>query len=595
MGRRRQPLPALPVNTVMDYFSILNLDREPFSNSPDPDFFFQSRQHVDCLQKLELAIRLKRGLNIVIGAVGAGKTTLCRTLLKRFAADPAIESHLILDPSFNSPLAFLESICSMIVGQTSAGIDEHAFKERIKNKLFQKGVDEQKTIVLIIDEGQKLPLVCLEILRELLNYETNDHKLLQIVLFAQEEFHEILDHRANLADRVNLIHFLGPMSLADTRHMIGFRIQRASGRPRPPQLFTELALYAIYRATGGYPRKIINLCHQCMLALIIQNRSRVNWRLVRSCMDRSLAHRLASHGNRRVLVLSALVFLAVIAMGYMAIPGWLPSIFVRVTGSQSTPPAADGKANQAPLVALPLALSDAPAPVKQPQTRLSTAATLQPLDDGPAANPTEAPSPSPTRTAPISEESKPIDPVHEKIPPAAPAQQTNRPEHEPPSLLGALTVRRNDTLGVMVKTIYGEFRERTLKAVLDANPHIGHADAIRVGDTIAFPAFPAAFVQRAYPLWWLKVDQADALDAAFRRSIDAAKRNAAPMMRIITEWDRHAGLQYGIYVAGYFFSLAAAEKMMANLPAEFSGAAEVISGWTDQTVLFADPFLGKGY
>ncbi|MBR9987978.1 MAG: hypothetical protein KFF68_18905, partial [Desulfosarcina sp.] len=68
----------------------------------------------------------------------------------------------------------------------------------------------------------------------------------------------------------------------------------------------------------------------------------------------------------------------------------------------------------------------------------------------------------------------------------------------------------------------------------------------------------------------------------------------APLMRIITQWDHRAGLQYGIYVAGYFFNLAAAEKSMADLPAEFSGSAEIISGWTDQTVLFADPFLGKG-
>ena len=80
-----------------------------------------------------------------------------------------------------------------------------------------------------------------------------------------------------------------------------------------------------------------------------------------------------------------------------------------------------------------------------------------------------------------------------------------------------MTVRRNDTLGLMIKIIYGDFRDSTLKAVLDANPHIDHADAIRVGDTIAFPAFPAAFVQRSYPLWWLKVDQTESLDAAFRR------------------------------------------------------------------------------
>ncbi|WP_372684023.1 AAA family ATPase [Desulfosarcina sp.] len=579
----------------MDYFTILNLDREPFSNSPDPDFFFQSRQHVDCLQKLELAIRLKRGLNIVIGAVGAGKTTLCRTLLKRFAGDPAIESHLILDPSFNSAAAFLESIGSMIAGTTIGGLDEHGFKEKIKHNLFQKGVDEKKTIVLIIDEGQKLPLFCLEILRELLNYETNDHKLLQIVLFAQEEFHEILDHRANLADRVNLIHFLGPMSLADTRRMIGFRIKHASSQPRPPKLFTGMALYAIYRATGGYPRKIINLCHQCMLALIVQNRSKVGWRLVRSCKDRSLAQRGQTYRNRRAFIFSALVFMAAIGMIYLIIPGWLPSISTPVTGGPSTTMPENAKTIHPPPMELPMAQSDRPVPSAQPLADVSTADILQPADEPPAARPIAGLSPSPPPPDLIPDKPGGADPVGEKIASVSPSQQTDRPKQVQPSLLGALTVKRNDTLGLMVKIIYGDFRERILQAVLDANPHIGHADAIRVGDTIAFPAFPSAFVQRTFPLWWLKVDQADSLDLAFRRSINAAKDKDAPLMRVITEWDPQAGLHYGIYVAGYFFNHAAAEKMMANLPDEFSGSAEIISGWTDQTVLFADPFLGKGY
>ena len=89
----------------MDYFKILNLSREPFSNSPDPDhFFFNSWQHVDCLQKVELAVRLQRGLNVVIGDVGTGKTTLCRRLIRNFANEIGIETHLILDPYFSTPV-----------------------------------------------------------------------------------------------------------------------------------------------------------------------------------------------------------------------------------------------------------------------------------------------------------------------------------------------------------------------------------------------------------------------------------------------------------------------------------------------------------
>ena len=98
----------------MKYFKILNFIREPFSNSPEPEFFFQSPKHVRCLQKLELAIRLRRGLNVVIGHVGTGKTTLCRHLILQFAttnedADP-VETHLLMDPAFTTPLEFLSTV-----------------------------------------------------------------------------------------------------------------------------------------------------------------------------------------------------------------------------------------------------------------------------------------------------------------------------------------------------------------------------------------------------------------------------------------------------------------------------------------------------
>ena len=158
----------------MDYFKILNLDKEPFSNSPDPDFFYHSRQHHDCLQKLELALRLRRGLNIVIGDVGTGKTTLCRQLIRRFAATDDVETHLILDPSFTTPTEFLMTVYKIFQGvKPSDATNAWQLKEIIKQYLYQQGVDKQKTTVLIIDEGQKIPEFCLELLREFLNYETN--------------------------------------------------------------------------------------------------------------------------------------------------------------------------------------------------------------------------------------------------------------------------------------------------------------------------------------------------------------------------------------------------------------------------------------
>jgi len=98
---------------MMDYFEILNLIKEPFSNSPDPDFFFESNQHVGCLHKLELAIRMRRGLNTVIGEVGTGKTTLCRQLIRRFENDEKTRAHLILDPYFSNEKEFLKYVAAL--------------------------------------------------------------------------------------------------------------------------------------------------------------------------------------------------------------------------------------------------------------------------------------------------------------------------------------------------------------------------------------------------------------------------------------------------------------------------------------------------
>jgi general secretion pathway protein A len=298
----------------MEYFKILNLIKEPFSNSPEPELFYQSPQHVDCLQKLELAVRLRRGLNVVIGDVGTGKTTLCRQLIQKFSRDENIETHLLLDPHFSKSSEFLCTLSEMFTGAESDLHDftEWELRERIKNHLFDKGVGKGQGIILIIDEGQKIPDFGIEILRELLNYETNEHKLLQIVIFAQKEFRQILDKHPGFEDRIDVSYNLGPMNFRDTRALIRYRLEKSSEAGKSNVKITYSALRAIFRLTEGYPRRIMTLCHQIILALIIQDRKTVGWLLVNSIAKGNSSSKPRGVSWASVTILSGLIVIIVL-------------------------------------------------------------------------------------------------------------------------------------------------------------------------------------------------------------------------------------------------------------------------------------------
>jgi hypothetical protein len=207
--------------------------------------------------------------------------------------------------------------------ESAYGLTEWQLKEAIKQYLFRRGIDEDKVVVLIIDEGQKLPGFCIEILREFLNYETNRFKLLQIVIFAQSEFNAILERRENFADRMNVCLRLKPLDFTQMRRMIEHRIAQASQAGHEPVEFTVPALAAIYLATGGVPRKVVMLCHQVILAMIVRNRSRAGWFLVQSCLrnrvGRRRRRRTIGWGLAAVLFPAVLVFLTGISIKHSGV------------------------------------------------------------------------------------------------------------------------------------------------------------------------------------------------------------------------------------------------------------------------------------
>jgi general secretion pathway protein A len=266
----------------MSYYKVLGLDTEPFSTSPDPNFFYHSSSHLTALKRLEISIRLRRGLSLIIGDVGIGKTTLWRALVQEFKGEPEFIFHIMLDPGFQTAEHFLYGLSKMFgfspdhgapgaVGSSGTRLcaAPEAFKESVERYLFQKGVDENATIVLIIDEGQKLILQNLEVLRTLLNYETNEYKLLQLVIMAQSEILPRIAPLTNFTDRVSLKYTLNPLDQEETREMIEFRLRQA-GYHKRFALFTDRAIQLIFERTAGYPRKISLLCHEALKAAAVK-------------------------------------------------------------------------------------------------------------------------------------------------------------------------------------------------------------------------------------------------------------------------------------------------------------------------------------
>jgi len=518
----------------MDYFRILHLKREPFSNSPEPDFFFESDQHQGCLQRLELSIRLRRGLNVIIGDVGTGKTTLCRRLIQKLGSSEEdrekITTHLVLDPDFGTTAECLSTIAASFgLKIPEAPVTDWQLRENIKNYLYQQGVDGGKVTVLIIDEGQKLSSSSIEILREFLNYETNEFKLLQIVIFAQREFEEILAKHPNFTDRVNLLYRLKPLGFSQTQAMVSFRVARASGQDGVPRLFSRSALWAVYFATGGFPRKIITLCHEVLLALIIQNRASADWSLVWAS-----ARRLAIYDRSRSRPLkAALAVLLLMVLGGLLL--------------------------QAPDLAGVF------------RTAKKQTAAVMPEVSQPAQAVTVA-----------------AKPVAEKPPVVVPKPVAPTVAEEPkvlPGSLGKIAIDRGGTVWWILSDVYGQWNLGVYQAFQKANPDIANLNRVQAGKVLQFPAVTVVNPTTAKGIW-VEVASRSSLDEAYwaLRKIQNQIKN----IKLLAYWNSRQGTVFSIVSGDRFGDEASAKSYIRQLPSSLRSRARVLNGtWESDTVFFS--------
>jgi len=296
------------------YHRYFGLNEAPFSIAVDPRYLFMSQRHKDALAHLLYGVGVGGGFIMLTGEVGTGKTTVNRCVLEQLPETTDIA--LVLNPALNA-VELLATVCDEL------GITYNEGEQSLKvltDKLHQfllANHGRGHNTVLLIDEAQHLTFEVLEQIRLLTNLETNNKKLLQIILVGQPELQDLLARRElrQLSQRITARFQLKPLNLMETQAYINHRLQVA-GLPAGQELFPLKAVKEIHKISGGIPRLINLLCDRTLLGTYGQNKNVVDVAMVRQAAKEVLGeeHIEPVADNRRLPAIAAAVF-ATLALG----------------------------------------------------------------------------------------------------------------------------------------------------------------------------------------------------------------------------------------------------------------------------------------
>src|SRR5262252_8030722 len=296
------------------YARYFGLKQPPFSIAPDPRYLFMSERHREALAHLLYGVRGGGGFVLLTGEIGAGKTTVCRCFLEQVPKRCNVA--YIFNPKLTA-LELLQSVCEEfrieVHARAAGGATLKDHVDALNEYLLRTHAAGQNN-VLIIDEAQNLSIDVLEQLRLLTNLETNERKLLQIILIGQPELRDMLlkPELEQLAQRVVARFHLDPLAEDETAHYIKHRLSVAGMNGLIP--FDREARHRIFEITRGVPRRINLLCDRALLGAYASGRQRVDKAIVEKAAGEVFDTRNArSPWSRRGMALAAGAGLAVLA------------------------------------------------------------------------------------------------------------------------------------------------------------------------------------------------------------------------------------------------------------------------------------------
>lgn len=255
------------------------LTQNPFTVTPSSRFFYLSNLHKEVIFKTDYVVDYRQGLAVIYGDLGMGKSTLVKALYERYQDNPDNAVFAISNPNYKSDFAWAKAICE----EMGVKPKQSQYKQMaaLKTRLSEIYL-ENKNAVLIVDEAQNLVGGQYEILREINNHETEEHKLLQVILCGQLELRRKLDLKKALLSRVITTSTLEALSPQETEEMIRFRLSVAGG---DSNLFKSDAIIRIYEHTVGVPRDVIKICGKALrIAHSLQRKT-----ITANIVDRALA------------------------------------------------------------------------------------------------------------------------------------------------------------------------------------------------------------------------------------------------------------------------------------------------------------------
>lgn len=261
------------------YKPFYSLIENPFNITADPAFFFPSLRHEEAFNHLSYGISSRKGIIVITGEIGTGKTTLCRMLLNRLGEN--VKTALILNPNFSE--SQLLGMIARDLGLDSARRNKLELTNLIGTFLLEQS-SKGRNVALIIDESQHLNIRQLEQIRLLSNLETEKDKLLQIILVGQPELNEKLSHPdlRQLNQRVSVRYHILPLDQHEISQYIAHRLKTARADERLH--FSKEAADAIYAFSHGTPRVINILCDRALLMGFVRETYTITPEIIAACI-----------------------------------------------------------------------------------------------------------------------------------------------------------------------------------------------------------------------------------------------------------------------------------------------------------------------